>query len=67
MLEAKVYQLQYDLGIEQETVNDLTYDDIMEIDRKHIKENGNLEYLVRIYQTGRLLESNSNQGYHPPL
>lgn len=67
MLETKVYQLQYDLGIEQDTAKDLTYDDIMKIDRTHIKENGNLEYLVRIYQTGRLLGSNSNQGYHPPL
>lgn len=67
MLDAKVYYLQYDLGIENTSDSDFGYDSIMDIDRKYIKENGNLEYLVRVYKTGHMLESNSNQGYHPPL
>ena len=59
MLGAKVYYMQYDLGIENTTDSDFNHDKIMDIDRKYIKENGNFEYLVRIYQTGRMLESNT--------
>lgn len=66
MLSAKVYQIQYDLGV-QNIEGDFNYDNFFNLDRKYVKENGNIEYLIRIYQTGQLLETNTNQGYHPPL
>ena len=66
MLSAKVYQVQYDLGIQNIEYN-FNYDNFFNLDREYVKENGNIEYLIRIYQTGKLLETNTNQGYHPPL
>ncbi len=66
MLDTKIYQIQYDIGLENMS-SDINYDKFFELDRKYVKENGNMEYLIRIYQTGKMLETNTNQGYHPPL
>lgn len=66
MLDTKIYQIQYDIGLDNMSA-DINYDKFFELDRKYVKENGNMEYLIRIYQTGKMLETNTNQGYHPPL
>jgi 4-amino-4-deoxy-L-arabinose transferase-like glycosyltransferase len=67
MLSTKVYQFQYDLGIQNISNENVNYDIFFNLDRNYVKENGNMEYLIRIYQTGKLLDSNTNQAYHPPL
>lgn len=66
MLDTRVYQIQYDIGLENMS-SDINYDKFFELDRNYVKENGNMEYLIKIYQTGKMLETNTNQGYHPPL
>lgn len=66
MLDAQIYNIQYDIGL-QNVSEDIDYDKFFELDRNYVKENGNMEYLITIYKTGHMLESNTNQGYHPPL
>ena len=66
MLDAPIYTIQYDIGLENMS-KDIDYDSFFELDRNYLKENGNMEYLITVYKTGHMLESNTNQGYHPPL
>lgn len=66
MLDAPIYTIQYDIGLENMS-KDIDYDSFFELDRNYVKENGNMEYLITVYKTGHMLESNTNQGYHPPL
>lgn len=61
-----IRQFQFDIGIE-DNFNDSFYDKFFEFDRSALKINGHLEYILTIYSTGHLLDSNGNQGYHPPL
>ena len=62
---------QYDLAFNGEifkTDNKLeVYDKVFELDRDYIKEGGHLEYILTIYKTGHLPDSNLNQFYHPPF
>ena len=66
MLKMKINELQYDIGIKSGFTDEF-YDKFFKYDRKTLKVNGHLEYILRIYETGKLLETNTNQGYHPPL
>lgn len=67
MLSVNVWHAQYDLGIKNVSSAGLSHEKIMALDRNYVKKNGNLEYLIHVYKTGQMLDSNSNQGYHPPF
>lgn len=66
MLVVNIDKFQYDIGI-QTGFNEDYYDKFFELDRTALKENGHLEYILKIYSNGALLDSNTNQAYHPPL
>lgn len=66
MLVVDINKFQYDIGI-QTGFNEEYYDKFFELDRTVLKENGHLEYILKIYSNGALLDSNTNQAYHPPL
>jgi len=66
MFNLNINLFQYDIGIKN-GFNEEFYDKFFDFDRTVLKENGHLEYILRIYSNGKLLESNTNQAYHPPL
>lgn len=66
MLAINIDTFQYDIGI-QDGFDKTYYDKFFEFDRTALIEYGHLEYILRIYSTGALLETNMHQAYHPPL
>ena len=66
MITVNINTFQYDIGI-KDGFNEAYYDKFFKLDRTTLKENGHLEYILKIYSNGALLDSNTNQAYHPPL
>ena len=61
-IRLEVDNLQIDLGSVEGQ-----YDEIMNMEESRMKEAGHLAYIITIYRTGHLPDTNANQFYHPPL
>lgn len=65
----EIHRFQYDIGIKDEFVGKTQeeYQALMDFNRDYLEDGGHLEYILTIYKTGHLPQTNENQMYHPPL
>lgn len=61
-----IEEYQYDVGAVGIN-NEKNYENIYKQDRTNIKEYRHLDYIMTLYNTGKLPETNKVQLYHPPL
>lgn len=68
LIDINIFQI--DIGISKDNFNykdKNSYDRLVEFDRNYLTYGGHLEYILTIYKTGQLPNTNINQCYHPPL
>lgn len=66
----QIYDFQYDIGlygIEVANDEESYYDSIFDLDRETLENYGHMEYILILYETGELPDTNSYELYHPPL
>lgn len=63
---SKINNFQYDVGI-LKLDNEEDYEKIYERDEKVMLRDRHLDYIIKIYKTGKLPDTNVVQQYHPPL
>ena len=64
---ASIEDYQYDVGTKELRHQNEAYEKIYEQDRSNLKQYRHLDYVMTIYNTGKLPDSNKVQQYHPPL
>ena len=62
-----VDEYQYDVGAKKLNHSNEAYEKIYEQNRDYLKEYRHLDYIMTIYNTGKLPSKNLVQLYHPPL